>query len=128
MPVKEKSSILIRKEPLKSHPKLKISPKSHPFLKFFYSNHFAENRFHPSDPKKLEVYLWFFTFCFALRPTELHLVASVSISNQQLHSAMLRGERLIAIPYYQVPSLKLTANAPENRPSQKETSMPTIHF
>ena len=27
-----------------------------------------------------------------------------------------------------VPSLKLTANAPENRPSQKETSIPTIHF
>ena len=27
-----------------------------------------------------------------------------------------------------VPSLKLAANAPENRPSQKETSIPTIHF
>ena len=27
-----------------------------------------------------------------------------------------------------VHSLKLTANAPENRPSQKETSIPTIHF
>ena len=25
-------------------------------------------------------------------------------------------------------SLKLTAKAPENRPSQKETSIPTIHF
>ena len=27
-----------------------------------------------------------------------------------------------------IPSLKLTAKAPENRPSQKETSIPTIHF
>ena len=27
-----------------------------------------------------------------------------------------------------IPSLKLTVKAPENRPSQKETSIPTIHF
>ncbi len=27
-----------------------------------------------------------------------------------------------------LPSLKLTANSPENKPSQKEISIPTIHF
>ena len=30
--------------------------------------------------------------------------------------------------HYVVPSLKLTAKAPENKPSQKETSLPTIYF
>ena len=29
---------------------------------------------------------------------------------------------------FPLPSLKLTANAPENRPSQKETSLPIIPF
>ena len=28
----------------------------------------------------------------------------------------------------EIPSLKLTCPAPENRPSQKESSLPTIHF
>ena len=31
-------------------------------------------------------------------------------------------------PYETVPSLKLTANAPENKPSQQESHLPTINF
>ena len=37
-------------------------------------------------------------------------------------------ELLILSPYETEPSLKLTAKAPENKPSQKESHLPTIHF
>ena len=39
----------------------------------------------------------------------------------------MTGVKLRGFPK-QIPSLKLTAKAPENWPSQKETNIPTIHF